>query len=377
MAILLSEQMAVFGENDLAVRAVRGLLGVMPFVSDWQHPGKLTDLAERLEPDHAERLAARAERLAGEPGPQAALKTFDLLDKCDKSIAFYSGIKAGVQGARGQAGALETDPQQAADAGLKALGVAYAAYKLMPGETAEERYKALLATDTGRAMLIFYVAVEVVLPFADNVASGGIDVMAQIIDRYAAENAQRLAAVAGGEVDEAMGMLAQLASTLKSFTGQAAAFARPLNDWCKEKLPGMLGKMDALGGMMATGVDALSTWRYMGAALVAEVCLAQALPILRAEIAQEAEEAARQRAFAPPPLPPEPDVVAPPPPASGGGGIVMGLVIVGVLAVICAGGAAAFFMMAPTTAPTTPTVQQPTQPTAPVEPSRRRPPRRP
>ena len=359
MSILLSEQLTSFSENDYAVRAVRGLLGVLPFVPNWRHPGTLEEAAARLDPALTDRVVVRAERLAMEPGPQAALKTFELLDKGDKGLALFSGIRSAVQAARRVEGALETDPQQAADAGLKALGLSYAGWKLFPGETAKDRMNAMLDTDAGKALLIFYVAVDVILPFADNVASGGLELMSGVIERYATENAQRLVPVAGSEVQEAVGMLQELAGTLRGFAGQASSFARPLSEWCREKLPGMLGKVDALGGMVATGVDALATYRYLGAAMVAEVCLRQALMEVRAEVAAEPPipqapiRLAKRSDPAPPPLP----APAPAPDPAPAGGFSMGMVGCLVIGALGLGIAAilSFLMFSPggTTGPVT------------------------
>ncbi|HND32559.1 MAG TPA: hypothetical protein PLA94_21335 [Myxococcota bacterium] len=285
MSSLLSEQLSSFSESDYAVRAVRGLLGVLPFVPDWRHPGSLSQAAARLDPALAERVAARADALSREPAVQAALNSFELLDKGDKGIAIFSGLKAGYQGLKGQEGALEVDPQQAADAGLKAAGIAYATWKLFPGTT-QEKAQALLASESGRSLLAFYVAVDVVLPFADNVAAGGVAGMTGIIEKYSAENAARLAPIAGQEVAEAAGMLAALSGTLSGLVGQAATFAQPLSAWAQEKLPGMLGTADKITGVVATAVDTLATYRYLGAALVAEVLLQRALVEVRAEVAE-------------------------------------------------------------------------------------------
>ena len=287
MTIALDEQLAAFSEQDYAVRAVRGLLGVLPFVPNWQHPGTLEEAAARHDALLARLVAERAARLAEQPGPQMALKTFDLLDKGDKGIALFSGLQGAVKTARGVDGALETDPQQAADAGLKALGISYAAWKLFPSST-KERLDALLATESGRALLLFYVAADVILPFGDNAVEGGAALLARVVDAHATPHVDRLSVVAGAEAQEAVDMLAALAETLQRYAQQSAAFVQPMTAWAKEKLPGLLGKVDVLGGVVATGVDALAAYRYLGAALVAEVCLAQALAEVRADIASGA-----------------------------------------------------------------------------------------
>lgn len=297
----LSETLAEFSETDYAVRTVKGLLSVMPFVPDWRHPASLAHavsaFAPALDAATAARVAARADELSLEPGPQAALKAFEMMDKGDKGIALLSGLKAGYQGLRGQSGALEMDPQQAADAGLKALGLAWATAKLYEGGI-PDKVKSLIASDTGRSLLVWYVAVDVVLPFADNLASGSLNVMDTIIDQQAAANAERLAAMAGGDVTEAQGMLAGMAGTLRNILGQAASFAKPLSDWCQEKLPGVLGSADKITGVIATALDALASYRYLGAVLTAEVLIARASADVQKQLAAERAEKLRQEELA-------------------------------------------------------------------------------
>ena len=293
----LSESLAVVGTDDLAARVTRGLFAVMPFAPSWEPPKDLLALAARHDPARAAQIAARAEELARDPGAQSALATFDFLDKSDKGIAVFSGLRGAVKAYQGdRTAALEMDPQQAADAGLKAIGIAWAGWKLFPGG-ATERAGALAGTAAGRALLTWYVAADLVLPFADNLASGGADALTRLIDEQAAANAERLAAVAGPEAIEATGVLRGLLAGIRSGLGQAATYATPLSQWVQSHLPGALAKADALTGVVATAVDTLACYRLVGASLVAEVCLAQAAQEVRAEVAAEAAaEAARKAA---------------------------------------------------------------------------------
>jgi hypothetical protein len=294
----LTATLADHEATDITVRVVNGFFSVLPFAPSWAYPGTLEQAAARQAPELAARVAARAELLGREAGPQAALAAFDFLDKGDAGIALFSGVRGAFKAYQGdRAAALEMDPQQAADAGLKAVGLAYATWKLFSG-SADDKARALASTEAGRALMIWYVATDVVLPFADNFATGGTELITTLIDDQAAANAARLAAVAGPEVEEAAGMLTKLSGTLKGFAGQAATFATPLSQYAQQTLPGILATADKVSGVAATGVDALSSYRCLGAALVAEVVVARALTEVRAEVAAEQAEADRQRAEA-------------------------------------------------------------------------------
>lgn len=289
----LNEALVEHGGTDVTSRVISGLLGVLPFAPSWSPPGSLVAAAAKLDAALAERVAARAEVLANEPGAVAARKAFDFLDKGDAGIAVFSGVRGAVKAVRGQEGALELDPQQAADAGIKAIGMAWATWSLFPG-TVQERAEGLLRTDTGRALLTWYVAADLVLPFADNVAAGGIDLFTDVVDRYAGPGAERLAAVAGPDAAQAAGVLAQLSGALRGAAGQAAGFAQPLAQWAEQSMPGILGTADKVSGVAATGADVLPAYRCLGAALIAEVLLARALADVRVQV--EAEERAAEEA---------------------------------------------------------------------------------
>lgn len=294
----LKDALAAHQPGDVTVRVVNGFFSVLPFAPGWSYPGTLGEAAVSLDPAIAGRVAELADALAREPGPQGALAAFDFLDKGDAAIALFSGLRGVVQVARGDAAsALEMDPQQAADAGLKAAGLSYVTWKLFEGSP-DERVRALLGTESGRAILTWYVATDVVLPFADNLVAGGTGLIADLIDNQAAANVARLAVIAGPEVLETAGMLEKLGGTLKAYAGQAATFAAPLAAYAKDSLPGLLGTADKITGVAATGVDALSAYRALGASLVAEVCLARALAAVRVQIAAELEAAEVARRIA-------------------------------------------------------------------------------
>ncbi len=281
----LSTALAATQPTDATPRIVAGLFSILPFAPAFPHRGDLAAQAGNA------RVAAIAERLANAPGPQSALAALDLLDKADAAIALFSGLRAGYKAVKGQDGALELDPQQAADAGLKAVGIAYIAWKLYDGDV-----KRLTASDAGRALIAWYVAADVVLPFADNLAGGGLDAVTRAIEQQAAANAERLAVVAGADATATLGMFKQLQDTLFSGVGQAAAFAQPMSAWLAEKTPGILGTADKITGVAATGADALSAYRYLGTALVAEVVLEKAR--IQAAEEEEEERAAAERVLA-------------------------------------------------------------------------------
>ena len=285
----LSPVVDAFAASDLCVRIPGGLFSVLPFAPAWTHPGTLAAQAGSA------RVAELAELAAKGDGPQRALQVFDLLDKADTGIAVFSGLRGAVKAYRGESGAWEVDPQQATDAALKALGVAWASYALFGGQVSRlNDYKA------GRALLAWYVAADLVLPFADNAAEGGVAMFTGLLDRYTPAATEKLSALAGPEAQQAAGALASMKDTIGGLAAQATVAAGPMSEWAKAKLPGVIGGADAVTGAVATALDTLAVYRYLGSALVAEVLVAEAKAAAEAEAtaAVEAAEAARVAAEA-------------------------------------------------------------------------------
>ncbi len=278
-----------FSASDLSVRVPSGLFSVLPFAPAWTHPGTL---AEQAGSPRAATLAAEAATAAG---PQRALQIFDLLDKADTGIAIFSGLRGAVKAYKGEDGAWEVDPQQATDAAVKALGVAWAAYALFDGQVSR-----LSEFKSGRALLAWYVSADLVLPFADNAAEGGVAMFTGIIDKYTPAANEKLAALAGPEAAKAAGALAAMKDTIGGLAAQATVVAGPMSEWAKNKLPGVIGTADTVTGAIATALDTLAVYRYLGTALVAEVCVAEGKSRAEMEVraAAEAAEVARLAAEA-------------------------------------------------------------------------------
>ena len=142
----------------------RGIFKVVPFAPPLPHYGSLVETLQLLQPD-AKRLALdKARELTREEPLQRALWMANALDTADSGISVFSGVKSAVAMYQAREGerldALETDQQQAADAVLKGLGLAFMAYHLFPGSLTEKA-DAFQKSETGKALMLYYAAVAV------------------------------------------------------------------------------------------------------------------------------------------------------------------------------------------------------------------------
>ena len=217
-----------------------------------------------------------------EEGPQKALWVFDAVDKADTGISAVSGLGGAWKMYQATTGgerldALETDTQQAADAVMKAVAIAYCIHKLYDGSPTEKiaRFR---ESPAGQAMLFYYAAIEIGLPFTDNAVQGGAAVVKKLYDDYGKDQIAKLAAMVGQEeADAASGVLDKLMGAIGTMVDLAGEHLGPIANAGAQYLPTAMDVGDKAAGVVATGADLLHVYRYLGSRLVAEACIRRAL----------------------------------------------------------------------------------------------------
>jgi hypothetical protein len=128
MALPIEEALTRFRPGDLTVKVCQGILGVLPTAPPFVLYGDVIGAVQRVTGSLDAALIARAETLAKGREVDSARWVADALDKADAGLAIYTGVRSlfGLL-RRGGLRTIEADPQQALDAGLKLLGLAYIA----------------------------------------------------------------------------------------------------------------------------------------------------------------------------------------------------------------------------------------------------------
>jgi hypothetical protein len=278
----LDQVLGQFDERSYSVRLVRGVCKVVPFAED---PGAWFSLVEGLKiADEGAKKPTldKVIAISKEEKVQRALWAITALDTADSGISVFSGVKSAYKMYQAtdtdeRIDALETDTQQAVDAVIKAIAIAYVIHKLYDGSITEKIGK-FRKSDTGKAILFYYAAIEVGLPFTDNALSGGATFLKSLFDKYGPDQQKKFAAVAGEEEAEAaMGVLDKLTGPLGTMVETASEYLTPISDAVVEYLPRAMAVGDKAAGVAATGADLLPVYRYLGARLVAEECIRRAL----------------------------------------------------------------------------------------------------
>lgn len=281
MARDIDEVLGSFAADDYTVRLCRGVCAVVPFAPELPHYHSLAEALKQADPKAKQPALERARGLVAEDGPQRALWVANAIDTADSGITVFTGVRSAVNLYRSQSGerlqALETDEQQAADAVLKGLAIAYLVWKLFPGSPTE-KVAAFRALPSGQALAFTYAALDLGLPFADNALTGGGQLLHSLWQRFGPQQVQKLAAVTGEEgAQGAASVMDQLMGPLDTLVQSASGHLAGIADAVTGYLPSALDVGDKAAGMVATAADAMPVYRYLGARVVAEACIAQAL----------------------------------------------------------------------------------------------------
>jgi hypothetical protein len=293
MSRSIDEALGAFAEDDYTVRLCRTVFRVVPFAPDLPFYSSLSACLKQIEPNAHPKVLEKAQELARGEDAQRALWMFDALDTADSGITVYTGVKSAVALYKSEKGsrldAFETDPQQAADAALKGLAMAYAVYRLFPGGPVD-KVKAFRDLQTGQALAFYYAALDVGLPFADNAISGGGNFLHGLYEKLGDDQTAKLASIAGDEAAEgAKGVMSKLMDPLEGLVSTTSEYLGPIADAAADFAPRAMAVGDKVAGGLATAADVMPVYRFLGARLVAEHCVRQALKEI-SETVVEAEK---------------------------------------------------------------------------------------
>ncbi|MEQ8351685.1 MAG: hypothetical protein RH862_09385 [Leptospiraceae bacterium] len=273
-----NEMLSDYSQDDFTVKLLSSLDKIVPGSPGFKFYNNFEDGVKAYVPDASPEVIEKARALAESEEMQDALKVMGYIDTSDKVIAGYAGIKNVLSLFGGGGGAkkrtFESDPQQALDAGVKALAIAYAVYKLIPGGVSEKvsQFKEL---DAGKEMAIYFASIEVALPFLDNAVEGGAGLIQKLMNSNSGIT-DKFGSLAGGGAAQATEMLNSLAGPLDSYIGVAKDHAGTIADKVKSYLPAAANVADSATGAVATGADLLPVWTFLGARLVTEVAARRA-----------------------------------------------------------------------------------------------------
>ena len=312
----LNEALAPFGSSsvsflatDAVFRVAPGAPSIKPFVSVAQAVGAFGGDVEQAE-EHASR-----------EGADRALWMMQGLDVGQDVFSVLSGLASAVrlylakhQGDGPKPGELDRyDQRQAEDAVAKLLGLSFAVSTLFEG-TPQQQVETFLGLQGGRALVAWFVTIELALPFVDEVAGQGPEWLDHLVERVRDAETEKLTATVGAE---AVARIWAVEALLRPHLDEGVAAndrrMATLVAQLQKRLPLVVEIGSELGGAFGGGIDALPIYHLLGARLVAEACAKgvvrqQALP----DIVEDLEETLPEASVAEPLVDPTRDVALKP-----------------------------------------------------------------
>lgn len=271
-------RLSEFQPTDPTPRLVDAVLKVVPGVEPLPPYAGLPGVVAALGGGPAQVAAATA-RL-GDEGVGNVLWMSGLVDTGDRGYAVVTGVASAIRFFFGdkdkRSQALETDAQQRNDAVLKAFALAYMAHQAFDGGIAE-RARAFAAAPAGQALLTYYAAIELALPFADNAMLGTGELFGRMLASDGQGQLRRLGGMAGGRdmggVQEALGALqGAIEGSLERVRPHVDAIASA----ARTHVPKALDTGDKVAGALANVADLMPVYRYLGGRLAAESAVIRA-----------------------------------------------------------------------------------------------------
>lgn len=271
----IEREISTYAPNDATTRLVQALLGVLPTAMPHRPWRDLTAASEATFPA-AMGLEAPARVLLAGPTMATAVALAKAVDDADRGVSLLSGLGAAWSLFLGAPPATAFDDAQREDAALKGLALLVVCETLVPGDAAAERWRTFEALPAGSALLHWFGAIEVAIPFAGTPPAP--DVVAALFAKFGEGAQRRLAPVVGAAaIAEAM---AAYPTALPSFEAVAAVGASRVDALlatAQGYLPTRAVPVSgAVGDLVAKAVDALPCWRLLVARLAVEVALLRA-----------------------------------------------------------------------------------------------------
>lgn len=277
MSETVQSRLAEFKPTDASFRLVQTVLKIIPGAPAFPPYAGLADAVAAMG-GNPEEVAAATPHLADEDIANV-LWMSRMVDMGDRGYAIFTGLSSalclffGRSNAEKRSDALDTDVQQRNDAVLKALAIAYLTWRAFPGSLAD-RARWLTHTPSGQALLNYYAAIEIGLPFADNALLAGGRLVDDLFDRYGALQLDRMGSLAEGrDMGGVSGMLGHLTGSIKQVIDQVTPYLATIALRAREFVPTALEVEDKVAGALATAADVLPVYRLLGGRLAAEAAV--------------------------------------------------------------------------------------------------------
>ena len=267
----IQEVLSQFKEDDYTVKLVSTIFHIIPLEKPYVFYNEFENGLRRIIPDLKEEDLKKAYQSLNDPKIQSTLKAFIYVDTSDKLISSFAGIKNVLNlfgMGSNQKRTFESDPEQALDAGVKALMIAYAINNLYSGDI-KTKIQKLIQIPAGIELLIYYSLIEIALPFTDNLIEGSSNALSKLF-QHQHEIENKFNTLGIGNLENSKEIISSLQNTLPSYLDKVKNYVNPVANKIKEYLPTAMNIADSATGIVASGADLLPVWTFLGSRLITE-----------------------------------------------------------------------------------------------------------
>ena len=275
----IDDTLVQYKEDDLSVKVCRLICNTFPFSPDFEYYFNVEGAVKRLDASASAQTIARAKELAKGDDMIRAVKVASAVDIADGGLGVFTGIKNAYDHIKKKEGirTFEADPQQAADAGIKAMTIAYLIGDLFPGSI-PEKVQRFFETRAGQELAVYFAGAEIALPFTDNLLEGAGNWINQLLNQQGDAAEKKFAEFAGqGSISEVRQILQTFGETMDRTLVQVKGYLDPFMERVQGSLPGIMNAADSVTGGAATALDMLPIWKLLGSRVAAEACALRAI----------------------------------------------------------------------------------------------------
>lgn len=273
----IEEVLIEFKETDTTVKLVKFLFDNLPFTPNFLYYMDFRRAIPRYTEEHTTEFYKKIIQIAKfDDNVHKILKTSKAIDKIDGGLGIFTSLKNGYEviTKKEKERTFESDPQQAIDAGIKAIALGY----IINLTSKENPLETFLELKAGQELFYYFVVIELALPFTDNLIESGGKFLYKILQEKEKEISNRFVSFTDQtSYEEAKTIVQKISDKLDQVALLVSQNIKPLEESLKNKLPSILNVADSTTGGIATLLDIMPIWKFLGARVAAELCILKAL----------------------------------------------------------------------------------------------------
>jgi hypothetical protein len=269
----IEEVLVEFKEDDNSVKITKFILDNLPMAPEFYYYVDFSRAIKRYRSDVSQEMIDKVREIAKyDDNLHKIVKTAKAIDKIDGGLGIFTGLNNVYDAIKKpeRERTFEADPQQAIDASIKAIALGY----MIHLTSKDNPIKTFFELKAGAELFYYFIMVELALPFTDNLLEEGGKFLYKILQQKESEIENRFTNFADPtSYQQAKGILLSLSEQMDRIAIALSQNIKPFEEQLKNKLPSILNATDSITGSIATFLDIMPIWKFLGARLATEAAI--------------------------------------------------------------------------------------------------------